>query len=359
MKHLLILTLIVCSLYLCVCVVAAPPSHDNQREEHSNTSSNSNHTTTTTTSVPTTTQPLRATQLATPTSPPPLEEISRQQTALMQVLEQLTPSAVTGRLLVQVKAKAVRFEASLESVGTANQSERIRLAGAHSTLSQRVNSQAEFVSESQSLQRQLLDLTKKQKHLLECVSRQKELRAQLARLGPQLKTTSQTSTVQVAAASELTQNVLSSMASLKVSSNTLLSQPVSVLAQQVPPEATAKTSFVLQSEAPQKPVAKTLFVLQPEAPQKPIAKTLFVLQPEAPQKPVAKTLFVLRPEAPQKALESSTAASSKAPSSADLSEPVPLDTLIKYGFFQPGPNTLSCLIMVSSSVSTAQPLTTL
>ena len=232
----------------------------------------------------------------TSTNPSPLEAIAQKQTILLQILKQLTLSKITDQQLTQVKAQAASFEQSLESIGTANQTERKRLAQAHSTLSQRVTSQQELVSESQALQRQLLSLTKKQKHLLECVSRQKEIRAQLAALPktiatqltlhPKTTTTQKKSTDTQTTVTEMSQNVQPSMASLHVSTSTLSNRSV------------------LPTMAP----------------------TNVQIRPEVLLKPVAV----------------------KTTSSADLGEPVPLDTLIKHGFIQPGPNTLSCLIVVSS-----------
>ena len=278
--------------------------------------------------VSTTSQPLQTiepnSQLEQPTStnPSPLEAIAQKQTILLQILKRLTPSTIAEQLLTQAKAQAASFEQNLESIGTANQTERKRLAQAHSTLSQRVTSQQELVLESQALQRQLLSLTKKQKHLLECVSRQKDIRAQLAApktaqlavpktvqlaapktaqlAAPKTAQLAVPKTVQLAAPSKITttqrstdtrataQNVHPSMASLQVSSNTLSNRSVNLL-----PPTTVPTNAQLRPEVLLKPVAV------------------------------------------------------KTTSSADLGEPVPLDTLIKHGFIQPGPNILSCLILVS------------
>ncbi len=259
--------------------------------------------------VSTTSQPLQTiepnSQLEQPTStnPSPLEAIAQKQTILLQILKRLTPSTIAEQLLTQAKAQAASFEQNLESIGTANQTERKRLAQAHSTLSQRVTSQQELVLESQALQRQLLSLTKKQKHLLECVSRQKDIRAQLAvpktaQLAvPKTAQLAAPKTVQLAVPSKITttqrstdtrataQNVHPSMASLQVS---LSNRSVNLL-----PPTTVPTNAQLRPEVLLKPVAV------------------------------------------------------KTTSSADLGEPVPLDTLIKHGFIQPGPNILSCLILVS------------
>lgn len=267
-------------------------------------------------SVSTMSQPFRAIEVTsqlkssseqpTSTNPSPLEAIAQKQTIFLQILKRLTLSKITDQQLTQVKAQAASFEQSLETIGTANQTERKRLAQAHSTLSQRVTSQQELVSESQALQRQLLSLTKKQKHLLECVSRQKEIRAQLTLLpkttATQLAVLPKTIATQLAVlpktiatqrstdtqvtVTEVSQNVQPSMASLHVSTSTLSNRSV------------------LPTTAP----------------------TNVQIRPEVFLKPVAV----------------------KTTSSADLGEPVPLDTLIKHGFIQPGPNTLSCLIVVSS-----------
>ncbi len=228
-------------------------------------------------------------KLTTPTGPPSLEALSQEQTSLLQALEQLAPATITSQQLEQIKARVAYLDAIFEKIGTVNQCERKRLADAHSSLSVQVNSQEEFISRGHSLQQDLLSLTKKQKLLLECVSRQRELRTELTQVTSKPKATSQTNTVRVSTASNLTQKVLSSMASLKVSSVSSSSQPVLV---QVPTKTAVKVHY----------------------------------------KP---------------AVVKNSVPSGKTPSSGDLSEPVPLDTLIKHGFLEPGVNILSCLILVS------------
>ena len=81
---------------------------------------------------------------------------------------------VSSGELQKFKAKSEEIETSLKEISTANQAERRRLASAHSSLSQQSSSDS-CAESSQHLRRQLTSLATRQKTLLQCFRRQKEV----------------------------------------------------------------------------------------------------------------------------------------------------------------------------------------
>ena len=77
--------------------------------------------------------------------------------------------------------RAAEIETHLKAIGLSNQTERKRLAAAHATLSKE-HSQEEVTKGSQSIRLQLINLASKQKQLLQCFVKQKEITSQLSKM---------------------------------------------------------------------------------------------------------------------------------------------------------------------------------
>lgn len=200
-----------------------------------------------------------------------------------------------------MKGKTAAIEQCLKGISAANQTERRRLAEAHASLSRLVSSQEEFIAESQTLKQQLLGLANKQKLLLECFSRQKEIGDLLSQLALPPRETAGSSGVGQASTREPSENVISSLSSLHVSA---------------PPTAVTSGAPVLSSSSAESQVDRASSTHSHHH-HPPLSISS--------QKP--------------------TTLSGKAAAPAHLSEPVPLATLIKHGFLEPAQNCLSCHIL--------------
>ena len=80
------------------------------------------------------------------------------------------------------RKKALQLENNLKAANLSNQAQRKKLSAAHSDLLSQCNSQEELSQGAQPLKTQLLQLATKQKQLLECFKRQKEINAALSKL---------------------------------------------------------------------------------------------------------------------------------------------------------------------------------
>ena len=90
-------------------------------------------------------------------------------------------------LVDEAKKKAQLLEENLKTTNLNNQAERKKLAAAHSDLLSQCNSQEELSQGSLSLRAQLLQLAGRQKELLECFKKQKEIKKLLSDLEEKIK----------------------------------------------------------------------------------------------------------------------------------------------------------------------------
>ena len=85
-------------------------------------------------------------------------------------------------MVIGARKKALQLDENLKAANLSNQAERKKLSAAHSDLLSQCNSQEELSQGAQPLKTQLLQLATKQKQLLECFKRQKEINATLSKL---------------------------------------------------------------------------------------------------------------------------------------------------------------------------------
>lgn len=292
----------------------------------------------------------------------------------------------------EAKKKATLLEDNLKAANLSNQAERKRLAAAHSSLLSQHLSQEELNQGSQPLKAQLLQLATRQKQLLECFKKQKEMNLMLTKLEETTKTVSTGHS-----------NPSQALASVGVSTvdrteaKSCLSAGVQVMKGHVVPTpstlAAALPNLVRHLRQPVGEREETRLQSQPKVTinaskpsqttgtsthnqftdvsaasiisshSRPSHSSMHQPQTTLPsnsQSMTSKSSSVHVPSVNKQlsdsggnaggGVNSSGVAAAKIPlSSTDLSQPVPLPDLIKQGFIKPGVDRISCLIMVKQA----------
>lgn len=291
-------------------------------------------------------------------------------------------------MVSEAKKNATVLEENLKAANLSNQAERKKLAAAHSSLLSQCLSQEELSQGSQPLKAQLLQLATRQKQLLECFKKQKEINLMLTKLE---ETTQSVSTGhsnpsqvpsmggnrvdRVEAKSSLSAGVQvmkgqvvpnrSNLAAALPNLVRHLRQPVSSFPGEVSQPVGQREETRLQNQptvvvSTSKPSHTTsssahnhtsIISSQTRLSHMHQPRTLL---PSSSQSMTSKSGSVQIPSANKQLSDGggggSGIAAAKVPlSSTDLSQPVPLPDLIKQGFIKPGVDCISCLIMVNQA----------
>lgn len=260
-----------------------------------------------------------------------LEQLAQEQSVLLNELSKPLDSVSMPKQLEETKKKVLVIEVNLKAISSANQSERKRLAGVHSTLSQHTNSQQDFVEGSQSLRQELLTLAGKQKQLLDCFTKQKEIGNQVRKLSVQVP--KQNELRGVTEMSNHIQQASTNQGPPAVSGDqhtTVIARPMSINKRDLSSLST------LQISRPSSQSGQSI----PGSNHK--ESNHLTTLPTA-SRVSQKTTHLVQPSA---AMKDSRMLPSKLTPSKDLAHPVPLETLIEHGFIEPGVNCLSCVILV-------------
>ena len=261
---------------------------------------------------------------------------------------------VSGNEITQDKHS--KLEKSLVDIGAANLREKTDILSEHSQLSQSL-SQLELSEGREELKERLTGLAARQKKLLACLTRQKKITAKLSEKRKQQDTRPSNSQRAITAGS--TRDVLSRHHSLTAGQS--VPQQTSSVAVSDPtprkrPQPHTNTRINPQSHtAVNKPVP-----VRPQLHTTATAKTVPIshvpnprFQPASVQRPNPPSSTIVG--APNTTASSSsshlqqpTAQSDK--SHPDLSQPVPLNVLVKHNFLKPGNNCLSCNLLVRDSI---------
>ena len=272
-----------------------------------------------------------------------------------------------------LRERAADLDRQLKAISLANQNARKKLAAAHASLSQG-HSQQEIAEESQSLHRQLLSLAAKQKQLLQCCVKQKEIASKLSRLHEKqreknrqqptdpssVKSTTRVGTQGSCVPTNISVALPNLTQHLKPpATKTIVGPTVASTISQMQHHNSAQTQMHPRSY-PLQPQSAGIVAMQPKASdrcQQPQSTVTVVpthrLRPEhgAVQSSVLSTGQCAER---QQILRNDTA-SNVGPAdplfqgkrSSDLAHPVPLDILVKHNFMQPGTDYISCKLIVS------------
>lgn len=281
-------------------------------------------------------------------------------------------------MVSEAKKKATILEENLKAANFSNQAERKRLAAAHSSLLSQCLSQEELSQGSQPLKAQLLQLAMRQKQLLECFKKQKEINLMLTKLE---ETTQSVSTGhsnpsqvpsmgvnrvdRVEAKSSLSagvqvmkgqvvpnrSNLAAALPNLvrhlcqpvgQREETRLQNQPTVVVSTFKPSQTTTSSTHNHASNISSQ--TRPSHVQQPQT-----------LLPSNSRSMTSKSSSVQVPSVNKQLSDGgsggSGVAAAKVPLfSTDLSQPVPLPDLIEQGFIKPGVDCISCLIMVNQAL---------
>jgi len=274
-----------------------------------------------------------------------------------------------------LQERASDIERHLKAIGLANQNTRKELAAAHATLSQSC-SQQEIAERSKSLRGQLLSLATKQKQLLQCFVQQKEISRKLRKLlekhqkrnanQPSVDpsgTTTQIKFTKVGTrtGSSIPANVSAALPNL---AKHLKTPAITVASEDIVGPFTM-VSAIEQAEQIHM-YQRTLNSYQQHSRGAPVTQAEALdKQPQGSTMRVPKQQWLHQENrvAQSKVLDSTQSGEQKqhlkhdmAPNtgtidplyrSSDLAQPVPLDTLIKHNFMQPGTDCVSCKLIVS------------
>ena len=279
-------------------------------------------------------------------------------------------------MVSEAKKKATILEENLKAANLSNQAERKRLAAAHSSLLSQCLSQEELSQGSQPLKAQLLQLATRQKQLLECFKKQKEINLMLTKLE---ETTQSVSTGhsnpsrvpsmgvskmdRVEAENSLCVGVQAMKGQLVPNPSTLaaalpnlvrhLRQPVGETCLQNQPTVIISTSKSSQttSSSTHNHASVISSQVRPSHVQQP--QTLLPSNPQSmTSKNSSAQVMSVNEQIPDDGGGGGGGgvAVARVPlSSTDLSQPVPLPDLIKQGFIKPGVDCISCLVMVNQA----------
>lgn len=272
-----------------------------------------------------------------------------------------------------LQERASDIERHLKAIGLANQNTRKELAAAHATLSQSY-SQQEIAERSKSLRGQLLSLATKQKQLLQCFVQQKEISRKLRKLleKHQKRNANQFS---VDPSGTATQIKFTQVGTRTGSIPANVSAALPNLAKHLKTPAITVASedivgpFTMVSAIEQEQIhtyQRTLNSFQQHSRGAPVTQDKALdKQPQGSTMRVPKQQWLHQENrvAQSKVLDSTQSGEQKqhlkhdtAPNigtidplcrSSDLAQPVPLDTLVKHNFMQPGTDCVSCKLIVS------------
>ena len=281
------------------------------------------------------------------------------------------------------KKKATVLEENLKVANLNNQTERKRLAAAHNSLLSQCLSQEELSQGSLPLKAQLLQLATRQKQLLECFKKQKEINLMLTKFeeaiqavstGHGCSNPSQVPSMGVSRVGRVETKSSLNGGGVQVMKGQVtvpnpptlaaalpnlvrhLQQPVGERGEtrlQIPPTVVVSASNPSQttSSSTRNQLANVSIISASQSrPSHTMQQPQTVLSSNS-QSMTNKSSNVQVPSMNKQLLsDSGGVAAAKAPlSSTDLSQPVPLPDLIKQGFIKPGVDCISCLIMVSQA----------
>ena len=268
-----------------------------------------------------------------------------------------------------LRERAADLDRQLKAISLANQNARKKLAAAHASLSHG-HSQQEIAEESQSLHRQLLSLAAKQKQLLQCCVKQKEIASKLSTLHEKqnrqqptdpssVKSTTRVGTQSSCVPTNISVALPNLAQHLKLpATKTVVGPTVAFTINQMQHHNSAQTQMHPRSY-PLQPQSAGI-AMQPKASdrcQQPQSTVTVVptrqLQPQhgAVQ---SSALGTAQCAERQQILRNDTASNVgsadplfQGKRSSDLAHPVPLDILVKHNFMQPGTDCISCKLIVS------------
>ena len=272
-----------------------------------------------------------------------------------------------------LRERAADLDQQLKAISLTNQNARKTLAAAHASLS-RGHSQQEIAKESQSLHRQLLSLAAKQKQLLQCCVKQKEIASKLSTLcekqreqnsqhptNPSLvKSTTRLGTQGSCVPTNISVALPNLTQHLKPpAAKTIVGPTVASTINQTQHYNLTEAQMYPRSYPPQ-PQSQGIVAMQPKAldrcqqPQSTV--TVVPTHQLQPQHGVVQSSVLSTAQCGerQQILKHDTASNVgpgdplvQGKRSSDLAHPVPLDILVKHNFMQPGTDCISCKLIVS------------
>lgn len=273
-----------------------------------------------------------------------------------------------------LQERASDIERHLKAIGLANQNTRKELAAAHATLSQSC-SQQEIAERSKSLRGQLLSLATKQKQLLQCFVQQKEISRKLRKLlekhqksnanQPSVDPSGTTTQIKFTQVGTRTGSIPANVsAALPNLAKHLKTPAITVANEDIVGPFTMVSAIEQAEQIPS--YQRTLNSFQQHSRGAPVTQAKALdKQPQGSTMRVPKQQWLHQENrvAQSKVLDSTQSGEQKqhlkhdtAPNigtidplcrSSDLAQPVPLDTLVKHNFMQPGTDCVSCKLIVS------------
>lgn len=272
-----------------------------------------------------------------------------------------------------LQERASDIEQHLKAIGLANQNTRKELAAAHATLSQSY-SQQEIAERSKSLRGQLLSLATKQKQLLQCFVQQKEISRKLRKLlekhqkrnanQPSVDPSGTTTQIKFTQVGTRTGSIPANVSAALPNLAKHLKTPAITVASEDIVGPFTMVSAIEQEQL--HTYQRTLNSFQQHSRGAPVTQAKALdKQPQGSTMRVPKQQWLHQENrvAQSKVLDSTQSGEQKqhlkhdmAPNtgtidplcrSSDLAQPVPLDTLVKHNFMQPGTDCVSCKLIVS------------